>query len=96
MESAAESFSGLFRREFEHAAETVDGENVIGFFKLFPLIGRTNVGSEAYRGYVCKGVSARAKDTLAAKRQAAADGACELGEIFYANAVMRLFEHIAK
>ena len=77
------SFCGLFRREFEYAAETADGEKVIGFFKLFPLIGRTDVGPEAYRGYVCKGVSARAKDTLAAKRQAAADGACGLGEMSY-------------
>ena len=45
---------------------------------------------------MCQGVAARAKDTLAAKRQAAADGAGGLGDIFYANAVMRLFEHIAK
>ena len=45
---------------------------------------------------MCKGVSARAKDAFAAKRGAAADGAGGLGGIFYANAVMRLFEHIAK
>ena len=96
MESAAESFSGLFLRECEHTTETADGEKVTKFFKPFPSIGRTDVGPEAHRGYVCKGVSARAKDAFAAKRQAAADGACGLGEMFYANAVMRLFEHIAK
>ena len=45
---------------------------------------------------MCQGVAPRAKDTLATKRQVAADGACGLGDIFYANAVMRLFEHIAK
>ena len=33
---------------------------------------------------------------LAEKRQAAADGAGRLGEFLYANAVMRLFEHIGK
>ena len=72
MESAVESLSGLFLRGFEHAAEAGDGEKVIEFFKLFPLIGRTDIVPEEYRGYVCKGVSARAKNTLAAKRQAAA------------------------
>ena len=36
---------------------------------------------------MCKGVSARAKDTLATKRQVAADGACGLGDFFVTNAV---------
>ena len=45
---------------------------------------------------MCQGVSTRAKDTFAAKRQAALDGAGGLGDFFYANAVIRLFEHIAK
>ena len=96
LESAAESFCGVFYREFEHVAEAADGEKVTRFFKLFPLISRTNVGPEAYGRYVCQGVSARAKDTLAAKRQIAADGAGGLGDFLHANAVVRLFEHVAK
>ena len=46
-------------------------------------------------GTVCQGVAARARDTLAAKRQAAANEASELSEFFYANAVMGLFQRIA-
>ena len=38
LESAAESFCGLFFLESEHAAETADGEKVTRFFKLFSLI----------------------------------------------------------
>ncbi|RPB00043.1 COG4-domain-containing protein [Choiromyces venosus 120613-1] len=95
LENAAESLCGLFLREFERAAEAADGEKVTRFFKLFPLIGRTDVGLEVYGRYVCQGVAARARDALAAKRQAAAEGAGGLGDFFYANAVTRLFEHIA-
>ena len=40
-------------------------------------------------------VAARGRDTLAAKREAAANGASELSELFYANDVMQLFKHIA-
>ena len=94
MESAAESFCGLFRLEFKHAAEAADGEKVTRFFKMFPLVGRTDVVSEVYGFYVCQGVAARAKDTLA-KRQAATNEASELSDFFYTNVVMGLFQHIA-
>ena len=60
----------LFHHEFKHAAEAAAGEKVTRFFKLFPLVGRTDVVPEAYGCYVCQGVAARARDTLAAKRRA--------------------------
>ena len=44
---------------------------------------------------MCQGVTASDRDTLAAKRQAAANGASKLSDFFYANAAMGLFEHIA-
>ena len=47
LESAGESFCGVFHREFEHAAEVADGEKVTRFFILFPLISRTNVVPKA-------------------------------------------------
>ena len=40
-------------------------------------------------------VAARERDTLAGKREAAANGASEFSEFFYANAVMQLFKHVA-
>ena len=33
-------------------AELVDGEKVTRFFKLFPLVGRMDVGLESYGRYV--------------------------------------------
>ena len=60
---------------------------------MFPLIGRMDVVPEAYGCQVC--VAARDRDTLAAKRQTAANGASELSQFFYANAVMQLFKHVA-
>lgn len=93
LENAAESLCGLFLREFEKAAAAGDGEKVTRFFKLFPLIGRTDVGLDVYGRYVCQGVSARARDTLAT-RKPAGEGV-GLGDFFYANAMSRLFEHIA-
>ena len=55
---------------------------------MCPLIGRTDVVPEAYGCHVCQGVAARDRDTLVAKRQAAANGASELNECFYANAAI--------
>lgn len=89
LENAAESLCGLFLREFEKAAKEGDGTAVTRFFKLFPLIGRSDVGLDAYGRYVCHGVSSRARtnlNTAVASRE----------NFFYANALTKLFEHIAQ
>ena len=92
LENAAESLCGLFLREFEKATKDADGARVTRFFKLFPLIGRTEVGLDAYGKYVCQGVAARARQNINAGTGATGrkDG------FFYANALTRLFEHIAQ
>ena len=92
IENAKESLCGLFLREFEKAAEEGDGGKVTRFFKLFPLIGREETGLEVYGLYVCQGVAARARSSLreGTKGSAGKDG------FFYANALTRLFEHIAQ
>jgi hypothetical protein len=91
LNAAAESLCGLFLREFEKAAQDGDGSRVTRFFKLFPLIGRTDVGLDAYGRYVCQGVASRARTNFnsapAAQRQ---EG------YFYANVITKLFEHIAQ
>jgi len=92
LENSKESLCGLFLREFEKAAKEGDGAKVTRFFKLFPLIGRGNVGLDVYGKYVCQGVAGTARATLkevpgSAGRQ---DG------FFYANALTKLFEHIAQ
>lgn len=94
LENAAASLCGLFLREFEKAAAAGDGEKVTRFFKLFPLIGRADVGLDVYGRYVCQGVAARAREAIAVKRGEGGGGG-GLGDFFYANAMTRLFEHIA-
>jgi hypothetical protein len=91
LDNAAESLCGLFLREFEKAAKEGDGARVTRFFKLFPLIGRSDVGLDAYGRYVCHGVASRARTNLnsgnAAQRR---EG------FFYGNTLTKLFEHIAQ
>lgn len=93
IESAKESLCGLFLREFEKAAEEGDGVKVTRFFKLFPLIGREEMGLDVYGRYVCQGVAGNARGNLRDSGKADANGA---GGFFYANALTKLFEHIAQ
>lgn len=92
LENARESLCGLFLREFEKAASEGDGAKVTRFFKLFPLIGRGDVGLDVYGRYVCQGVAGTARAVLrdGPGMQAQKDG------FFYANALTRLFDHIAR
>ncbi|KAK5169110.1 Golgi transport complex subunit 4 [Saxophila tyrrhenica] len=90
LDAASESLCGLFLREFEKAAQEGDGARVTRFFKLFPLLGRSEVGLDAYGRYVCGGVSSRARTNM---NNSARQGQ---GGMFYANALTKLFEHIAQ
>ena len=92
IENAKESLCGLFLREFEKAAEEGDGGKVTRFFKLFPLIGREETGLEVYGRYVCQGVASQARTNLkeGTKGRDGKEG------LFYANALTKLFENIAR
>ncbi|OTB05938.1 hypothetical protein M426DRAFT_319322 [Hypoxylon sp. CI-4A] len=92
LENAKESLCGLFLREFEKAAKDGDGAKVTRFFKLFPLIGRGDVGLDVYGRYVCQGVAGTARATL----RATPGDAGKKDGFFYANALTKLFEHIAQ
>jgi hypothetical protein len=91
LHDAAESLCGLFLREFEKAAKEADGSKVTRFFKLFPLIGRADVGLDAYGRYVCQGVAARARTNFNS-----APPAQRSEPFFYGNTITKLFEHIAQ
>ena len=88
LDAASESLCSLFLREFERATKDGDGAAVTRFFKLFPLIGRNNVGLEAYGRYVCSGIASRARTSMSSLQRK--DG------MFYAHALTKLFEHIAQ
>lgn len=92
IEEAKKSLCGLFLREFEKAAEEGDGVKITRFFKLFPLIGREEVGLDVYGKYVCQGVAGTARKNLkeGTKGERGKEG------FFYAQALTRLFEHIAQ
>lgn len=92
LENARESLCGLFLREFEKAAKEGDGTKVTRFFKLFPLIGRGDVGLDVYGRYVCQGVAGTARQTL----KEGTGGHGRKDGFFYANALTKLFEHIAQ
>ncbi|KAL8721772.1 MAG: hypothetical protein Q9225_001621 [Loekoesia sp. 1 TL-2023] len=92
LEQAAESLRSLFLREFEKAAEENNGSRVTRFFKLFPLIGKADVGLDVYGRYVCRGVATRARSNL----NAGTGGSQSTEGFFYANALTKLFEHIAQ
>ncbi|KAG6041041.1 hypothetical protein E4U41_006132 [Claviceps citrina] len=92
LETSRESLCGLFLREFEKAAADGDGTKVTRFFKLFPLIGRADVGLDVYGRYVCQGVAGTARATL----KDSLGGLNRREGFFYANALTRLFEHIAQ
>ena len=92
LEHAAESLRGLFLREFEKAAQEGNGGKVTRFFKLFPLIGKPEVGLDVYGRYVCQGVASRARANL----NAGTGGSQRNEGFFYANALTKLFEHIAQ
>ncbi|KAH8891913.1 COG4-domain-containing protein [Thozetella sp. PMI_491] len=95
LETARESLCHLFLREFERAAAEGDGAKVTRFFKLFPLIGRGDVGLDVYGKYVCQGVAGTARAVLK-EGTATVGGQGRKDGFFYANALTKLFEHIAQ
>ena len=92
LEHAAESLQELFLREFDRAAQEGNGGKVTRFFKLFPLIEKPDVGLDVYGRYVCQGVASRARANL----NAGTGGVQSNESFFYANALTKLFEHIAQ
>ncbi|KAK6544134.1 hypothetical protein TWF694_000842 [Orbilia ellipsospora] len=84
--NAAESLCGLFLREFDKAAKANDGEKITRYFKLFPLIGRSDTGLEQYGGYVCRGVAERMRTVRGQRND---------GPLFYAGSLSSLFEYMA-
>ncbi|KAK2762836.1 hypothetical protein FQN54_001011 [Arachnomyces sp. PD_36] len=92
LDNAAESLCALFLREFEKAVDESSGSKITRFFKLFPLIGRPEVGLNSYSRYVCQGVASRARANL----HAGTGGSQSKDGFFYANTITKLFEHIAQ
>ncbi|KAH6853441.1 COG4 transport protein-domain-containing protein [Chaetomium sp. MPI-CAGE-AT-0009] len=95
LEQARESLCSLFLREFKKAAAEGDAAKVTRFFKLFPLIGRGDVGLDVYGQFVCQGVAGEARASLK-EGTAPGGGQGRKNDVFFANALTRLFDHIAR
>ena len=94
LEEARESLCSLFLREFKKAAAEGDAAKVTRFFKLFPLVGRGDVGLDVYGQYICQGVAGEARASL--KEAGPGGGQGRKDGVFFANALTRLFDHIAR
>ena len=92
LNNASESLCTLFLKEFDKAVKEGDGGKITRFFKLFPLINRSDVGLDVYGRYVCQGVATRARANL----NAGTGGTQSRDGYFYANALTKLFEQIAQ
>ncbi|KAK4147908.1 COG4 transport protein-domain-containing protein [Dichotomopilus funicola] len=95
LEQARESLCSLFLRGFKKAAEDGDAAKVTRFFKLFPLIGRGDVGLDVYGQHVCQGVAGEARASLK-EGTAPGGGQGRKDGVFFANALTKLFDHIAR
>lgn len=89
LDEAARGLCSLFLKEFESAVRDGDGAKITRFFKMFPLIGRSKEGLDAYGRYVCQGVAVRARSRL----QGVSGTMDGFGHV---NALTKLFEHIAQ
>lgn len=95
LETARESLCSLFLRGFKKAAADGDAAKVTRFFKLFPLIGRGDVGLDVYGQHVCQGVAGEARASLK-EGTAPGGGQGRKDGVFFANALTKLFDHIAR
>lgn len=94
LEIAKESLCNLFVQELEEAVKEGDIVEATRYFKLFPLIGRDDIGLDVYGRYVCQGVADAARERLRNAPMTAAQE--EKAGLFYVNALIELFEHIAQ
>ncbi|KAH7199616.1 COG4 transport protein-domain-containing protein [Fusarium oxysporum] len=94
IQTTRKSLCGLFLREFNAATEQGDGEEVARFFKLFPVIGggAEETGLEAYGQYICQGMAEAVRSALGEAHEERG----KQNDLFYANNLTRLFEHIVQ
>lgn len=76
----------IFSQRFDKAVETGNDEAILRFFKLFPLVGASDLGLDKYSTFVCDTVAKRSQDNL---RSTSAS------PTFYADLLTKLFESVA-
>lgn len=107
MKKARTELMDILSQRFDKAVETNSDEGILRFFKLFPLIGYSELGLDKYSTFVCSTVAKRCQDnlrnTIASKSlsdillglSSANRRLSSLGPTFYADLLTKLFESVA-
>jgi hypothetical protein len=90
LESARERLCALFVKEFKVSAKLGNASNMARFFKLFPLIGKENIGLEVYGEYICQDMREMIKTKLDETEEHS-----RTDDLIYAELFAKLFEHVA-
>ncbi|TPX72736.1 hypothetical protein SpCBS45565_g00171 [Spizellomyces sp. 'palustris'] len=86
LKSAQQSLKDKAMDEFDNAVQAGNEENILRYFKIFPLVGYHEVGLDKFSAYICGSISRQCQDNM----RESADR-----PQFYAGLLTRLFETIA-
>jgi hypothetical protein len=64
MKKARMELVDILSQRFDKAIEANSDENILRFFKLFPLIGYPELGLDKYSTFVCNTVARKCQDNL--------------------------------
>lgn len=90
LNAACDDLANLFTREFNNATQARQMDQVTRYFKLFPLVGHSEVGLKLYAQFICQIVAGMSRQLLSS-----AEKSTKKSPGFYAAVLSRLFEGIA-
>lgn len=90
LRKACDDMAALFLREFGAAARSRKVDQLTRYFKLFPLIGRSKTGLEAYAQFICQIIAGIARNLLISAAESTRQNPA-----FYGAALSKLFENVA-
>ncbi|KAJ3012608.1 Golgi transport complex subunit 4 [Thoreauomyces humboldtii] len=86
LRAAQQTLTDVAMDEFDNAVQAGNEEEILRYFKLFPLVGHHEVGLDKFSAYICGSISRQCQDNMRASSDQPQ---------FYASLLTRLFETIA-
>ncbi|KAJ3007684.1 Golgi transport complex subunit 4 [Thoreauomyces humboldtii] len=86
LRAAQQTLTDVAMDEFDNAVQAGNDEEILRYFKLFPLVGHHEVGLDKFSAYICGSISRQCQDNMRASSDQPQ---------FYASLLTRLFETIA-
>ncbi|KAJ3091273.1 Golgi transport complex subunit 4 [Quaeritorhiza haematococci] len=68
LENARLTLTDMIMEEFDTATQSVHEENIVRFFKLFPLVGESLLGLDKFSAFICGLVSRNCQDQMKASQ----------------------------